>query len=131
MSLKSHKVTSGRTVVIAASPRQAMVLGNGRAAYGAKARSHRVGKRIIPEYGHSNRTQYRHLIRLNKKRGQPKRSAAHNLLERLQAHEAAVLGFVYNFGIPFDSNQAERDLRMMKLKQKIAGYFCLSSESFS
>jgi transposase len=57
------------------------------------------------------------------RRGRKKKSKPRNLLERLRDYRDGILGFVYNVSLPFDNNQGERDLRMLKVQQKISGCF--------
>lgn len=55
------------------------------------------------------------------KQGRPKLGVAGSLVRRLDLYQDDVLRFAADFAVPFDNNQAERDIRMIKLQQKISG----------
>lgn len=57
------------------------------------------------------------------KPGRRKKTKARNLVERFDKQQEAILRFVHDFKVPFDNNLAERDIRMMKVQQKISGSF--------
>ena len=58
-----------------------------------------------------------------KRRGRPKRRTGHNLALRLQKRKAEVIRFLTDPNVPFTNNEAERDLRMGKVRQKVSGCF--------
>lgn len=55
------------------------------------------------------------------KPGRPKLGRPAALLRRLDIYQHDVLRFATDFAVCFDNNQAERDVRMVKLQQKISG----------
>ena len=62
-------------------------------------------------------------VTTEKKRERKKKGKILALVERLDNYKASVCLFIHNFMVPFDNNQAERDLRMIKVKTKVSGCF--------
>ncbi len=57
------------------------------------------------------------------KKGQPKHGKILSLIDKLSKYKESVCLFAKDFSVPFDNNQAERDLRMIKVKTKVSGCF--------
>lgn len=68
-----------------------------------------------------------------KRRGRAKKRIGHNLVLRMRDHRESVLRFITDPAVPFTNNQAEQDVRMMKVRQKVSGGFrsMTGAESFA
>lgn len=58
-----------------------------------------------------------------KKRGRKKKGRERSLIDRLIELKDAAMRFFTDYRVPFDNNQAERDIRNCKTKAKVSGCF--------
>ncbi len=97
--------------------------------HGQNAVAGRILRRIVAVYdailqrGLAFHEQQPALERRPGARGRSAKRPGHNLLVRLRDYKTEVLRFLFDFAVPFTNNQAEQDIRMMKVKMKISGGF--------
>jgi transposase len=85
--------------------------------------SYRRGYDAVVCQGRRDNDIAQHLVGIPAgKKGAPQ-SQPVNLLARFAAFKPEIFRFVEDLRVPFDNNQAERDVRMAKTKQKISGTF--------
>lgn len=86
---------------------------------------------VVPDQAHWH-DKFKHICDLADKeeappsvnvRGKPKQSKGRNLLNRLIKYRDLWLAFAFEPDVPFSNNQAERDIRCLKTKQKVATNF--------
>jgi len=94
---------------------------------GRAAGGHGLAPQLLAAY----QARYERLIRAGHAANPPtsgrRNTVAVNLLNRLDTQRTDVLRFATDWRVPFDNNLAERDIRMVKLRQKISG--CLRTHA--